>query len=196
MKVPTTLSLSSILLGLVATPTLAQQPNHDSVHMTPVSVLAPAAPDPDGYVAERGYGITVGGFIPTDTPSGVSADLGFSIALERIVQSVNHANIMVSLRFSHYTYSTAATTGDINLISPTVGYRYRLGYDQRFYIEPSVGIVFVTGRTFGSTANTTDFAYGIAGGYDFKNNWFADLRYVAGGTSAEQGLIFSLGGHF
>ena len=231
MKVSTTLSLSCVLLGLAAVPTLAQKTDdhtgeanrpqtlaikspkkavadHGPIRMAPVSVLpdslkkgqyALCQDKAEPYYPQRANGVTIGGFIPVGAPGNVNADIGVSLSVERIVSVGDKTSVVVGLRYSHYGYSINTPgvnqTGDINLISPTVGYRYRLGANKRFYVEPSIGVVFVTGRTFGSS-NTTDFAYGIAGGYDMPNNLYADLRYVAGGNDAEMGFIFSLGTHF
>jgi len=235
LKVSTTLSLSCVLLGLAALPTLAQQPTdttspvnrptpvvlskpqqaadavREPIRIAPVSVL-PASLRTGGRAAcevarpvgawypTHANGITIGGFLPTDVPDGVETSVGFSVSLERIVSWGDRTEVVASLRYSIYSFntSTAGSTlsGDVNLISPMVGYRYRLDRERRLYVEPGIGIVFTSGRDFNGNSNQTDFAYSFAAGYEFQSDMFVDLRYVAGGNSEQQGFIFSLGRHF
>jgi hypothetical protein len=182
---------------------------HGPIRMAPVSVLPaslqssaltncqPAVPA-GAYLPDKTYGVTIGGFWAFNAPAGIDTDLGFSISVEKMVTVGDKSEVVVNLRYSHYGFTNNITgaTGDINLFSPTVGYRYRLGANRRWYLEPNIGLVFTTGRTFSGQSNDTNFAYGIATGYDFQNNLFADLRYVAGGVDSNQGFIFSLGKHF
>lgn len=193
-----------------STPTKATAALQGPIQLASISVLPESLRKTSGNLCQsdakapffplHANGITLGGFVATDVPDGIDADLGFSISIERQVTAGDRSGVVVSLRYSHYSFASnvpgVAFSGDVNLISPMAGYRYRLGADRRFYIEPGVGIVFVSGRLFSGNANTTNFAYSIAGGYEFQHNLYADLRYVAGGNTTEQGFIFSLGGHF
>lgn len=150
--------------------------------------------EPDPNVGKK-WSVMIGGLTATDD-GGADADLGFSIAGERVITTTERGDEVVgSLRYSRYTLSSGGAEAEINNIHVMGAYRLRPGTNKKFYIEPTAGLVLSIQSAPGFDAQYLNFAYGVGAGYDF-GPVLVDLRYLLGGKAGERGFIFSLGKRF
>lgn len=154
----------------------------------------PACAQTDAPLPAERWRVSAGAFFPTNLPSGVSSDTGFSVAASNDLVALSGGGVVsLGLRYSRYN---AEGGQHLELTSPTVEYRYK--FDQQgakpsaWYLAGGAGAVF-SHNSVG--ANGTHFAYTAAAGYDCQRTFY-EARFVAGTKRGENGVIASVGVKF
>jgi hypothetical protein len=153
----------------------------------------PANASDPGSQQDKMFRASIGLFMASDIPEGVSADTGFTISLERSLSRTQSGEVLVGVRYSRYGVSDEWDAADVSLFHPTVEYHWLLGSEKQTYIGLGIGMVFAS--MTGDNGKSNDIAGSFVVGKDFGPA-FAELRTVGGGKRAEQGVILAVGSRF